>query len=145
MISEAAARERLARFVGRWVGEGETNGQAIRDEAAWAWALGGRFLKMSYRALDGDSFAAEGYFWYNTASGQFEFYEFNNGRAPVRFLVGHVEDETLVFEERTETNQVQIVFAWLDDDSLTMTETGRLDGRAHAVQETFRRPASSHG
>lgn len=35
------------------------------------WILGGRFLRLTYRALAGDDYVGEGYLWYDPALGRY--------------------------------------------------------------------------
>lgn len=53
-------------FLDRWVGEWEDTGnsqriKAIRDRMTVEWTVNRRFLRFTYRALEGDNYEGEGY------------------------------------------------------------------------------------
>lgn len=133
----------LDRFEGYWLGEGEAGGKKVRDEMQYEWTLDHRFLHMKIRSLEGDTFRAEGYFWYNRTQNRFEFYEFNNGRWPVRIMKGSLNKEKLILEERTNDRHIRIILEWVNDGVLKLTE-GYVKGQKFEpfVQETFQRKPS---
>jgi len=142
----AAESQFLHRFVGRWLGEGESYGKQVRDEMVLRWVLKNRFLEMEYRAVDGDDYVGRGYLWWNPAQRRYELYEFNNGAWPIRFETGQRTGETLLLEERAEDRHVRLRFVFVDDDTILMTESAVKDGgEALFVRVRFRKqPDSAH-
>jgi hypothetical protein len=110
----------LQRLAGRWVGEGTSFSTSVRDVATFEWGLGARFLRVTYRAEVGDSFAAEGYLW--DAGGEVRFQEFSTA-SPVRLLSGTCDGDRLVLEERTAGKHIRLAFRFLTAATMEMTET----------------------
>lgn len=134
----------LDRFEGHWLGEGEAGGKKVRDELQYEWTLDHRFLRMNIHSVEGDTFRAEGYLWYDEAQHRFEFYEFNNGQWPVRIMRGSLTNEKLILEEHTKDRHIRISFEWVNGNVLKLTEGHIKGGRvAPFVQETFRRKLST--
>jgi hypothetical protein len=140
------SHEALDRFVGHWIGEGTTSSGRIRDEAHWYWTVDDRFLRMEYRAIECDTFQADGYFWYNSGEKRFEFYEFNNKRWPVCFFSGQWENGNLALEEKAADRHMRLVFTWHDADTFSFIETD-LHGEQPEprVSMTFRRQPDVSG
>ena len=110
----------LQRLAGQWVGEGTSFSTTVRDVATFEWGLGGRFLRITYRAEVGDSFAAEGYFWETGRDVRFQ--EFSTA-APVRLLSGTCDGDSLVLDEIAEGKHIRLAFRFLDAATMEMTET----------------------
>lgn len=119
----AAERKFLERFVGEWEGEGESDGRKVRDAMRFEWALGNRFIRFTYKALDGDDYKGEGYVWYNPARERYEWWEFNNGKWPVRQHTGRRDKDLLKLEETSTDRKLRLTFRFTADDTLLMAES----------------------
>jgi hypothetical protein len=117
----------LERFVGEWEGKGQSDNNDVQDLMQFQWVLNQRFLSFSYKALAGDNYEGEGYVWYNPSLSLYEWWEFNNGRWPVRKHQGQHNDNQLVLEEHTEDRDMRLTFTFANNDTLDMTE-GFLNG-----------------
>lgn len=138
LFGQADQKNFLNHFAGKWKGEGKSMGKWVKDELVFTPTLDNKFLLMKLRALDGDSFAAEGYLRYNEQTNQFEFYEFSNGQWPVRILKGKVVDSSLVLEEKTGNRHIRITMTVKDKKTFTLEEAHvKETGLAPFVQETF--------
>jgi len=114
----------LDRLAGRWVGEGTSFATSVRDVATFEWTLGRRFLRVTYHAELGDSFAAEGYLWATGPEGgrAVRFQEFSTA-TPVRLLSGTCGGDSLVLEESAEGKHIRLAFHFIDATTMEMTET----------------------
>jgi len=97
-------------------------GQPVRDAAVFEWTLGRRFLRVTYHAEQGDSFAAEGYFWRNGANGQVHFYEFSTGAKPIRVLIGSCGAGELRLDEQDTARRARLTFRFVNASTVEMTE-----------------------
>ena len=132
--------EFLERFVGSWIGEGDSDEQKVRDEMKFEWAFDKRFLKLHYRALDGDKYKGEGYIWFNKELNQYEYYEFNNGRWAIRQGIGQVVSNSFVISEQRKGNRIRLTFEFINPASIKMTEVYvRKKGNQPFAALSFRR------
>lgn len=129
--SQDAGQRFLQRLAGQWEGEGvSAENKRIRDRMQLEWVLGARFLRMTYRALDGDDYASEGYLWYDAGQRHYVLWAANNGSWPVRERVGRRENDSLVLDDRnTPGLSSRLTFAFVDDDTLDMRESFVIDGK----------------
>ncbi len=112
----------LEKWIGNWEGTGLSQGRTIRDLMMVQWVLNRRFLRFTYAAMEGDSYTGEGYFWYNPQFDRYEWWEFNNGKWPVRHHVGFERQNQLVLEEHDGDRHMRLIFTFKDDHCLEMTE-----------------------
>jgi hypothetical protein len=112
------------------------------------WQLGGRFLRQEYLAdpLEGfsDRFAGEGYWGYNTATGQYEGFWIDNASTTMQLEKGQVDDRGKVWEMHSQsvhpgsgqTLNKRSVITLVDDDNHRMESfvTGP-DGQEMRVME----------
>jgi len=134
----------LGRLVGSWLGEGKANGKMITDELKFEWVLSNKFLQVYSRSRDGDTFEAQGYFWYDEKRRHFEFHEFSNSEWPIRIMKGGLIKDRLTLEEHTPDRHVRIVFELVDDNTLMLTEGHIQKEKVDLfVQETFRRKSTA--
>ncbi len=139
-VSKEAGTGELYRLVGRWVGEGTSDGEKVRDEMRCEWIHGNRFLKLHYRATDGDDYSGEGYLRYNPERKLYEYWEFNNGRWPVRQWTGNWVKDRFVFSEDRKDLRIQLTMEFVSADSIKMSENYvRGDKLELFVSLTFRR------
>jgi len=112
----------LERWVGEWEGTGTSDGKPVRDRMTIQWTLNHRFLRFTYIAQEGDRYKGEGYFWYNPQLKRYEWWEFNNGRWPVRQHIGDRTQDQLVLEENDGDRRMRLIFTFSDNNTLEMTE-----------------------
>ena len=138
--SEIQARQFFDQIAGKWSGKGTSSGMDIQDLLTLSWTLDKRFLKFHFGAREGDSFTAEGYFWYNPQKASCEFYEFNNGEWPIRILSGSLQGNTLTLREKTEDRHVQLTIGKNADGTLSLEEAFVQEkGLTPFVNEIFNR------
>ena len=118
----------LDRFVGRWIGDGTTDGARIVDSLACARVLGGTFLLMQDREIDGAGFQADTYLGYRVEAARYELYSFNNNTSfgsslPVRLMAGRRVGEGLVMQEPWGSPPLRYTFEFLDADTFRLTKT----------------------
>lgn len=143
-LVKAEKEDFLERFIGSWSGEGSSDGVKVRDEMKLEWAFGKRFLKLSYRALEGDKYEGEEYIRFDKDQNQYEYYEFNNGRWAVRRGTGRVVNNSFVITEKRKDVEIELTFEFINPNEIKMTE-GYLqkEGKKPFAVLTFRRRAAS--
>lgn len=130
----------LDRLLGSWLGTGTSNSKAVVDKMTFKYVLDDQFLYFQYYALEGDTYKGEGYLFFDHKEQRFQWYEFNNGRWPIRVHSGYANDQRLVLEEHSLGRDMQLIFEFLDENTLHMTEAYlRVDGADIYVNEVFRR------
>jgi hypothetical protein len=120
--ADGAEQTFLEQFVGEWEGDGTSEGQKVRDRMVVQPALSGRFFRFSYKALVGDGYEGEGYFWYNAKLRRYQWWEFNEGKWPVREHEGQRSGNQLILEEHTPERHMRLTFTFVDQNTLSMTE-----------------------
>ncbi len=130
----------LDRFVGSWLGEGHSNDKRVIDWMELRYVLDNQFLRFRYEALKGDTYKGEGYIFFDKDTQQFRWYEFNNGWWPIRMHVGHQDNLSLILEEHARGRDMRLIFEFLDENTIRMTEAHLRDGHAEVyVDEIFKR------
>lgn len=141
-VNEKASVEEkfLDRLAGNWTGEGTSEGREVRDEMSFEWTLDNKFLRLRYRALKGDEYKGEGYFRFDKERDRFEYYEFNNGKWPVRQGFGKLAGNSLVFSEQRADVNIRLIIELVSADSIKITEAYiREKSEDPFVTVTFRR------
>jgi hypothetical protein len=130
----------LDRFVGNWLGEGYSNNKRIIDRMDLRYVLDNLFLRFQYEALEGDTYKGEGYIFFDKDTQQFQWYEFNNGWWPIRMHMGRQDNQSLILEEHSSGRDMRLIFEFLNENTMRMTEAHLRDGRAEVyVDEIFKR------
>ena len=130
----------LNRLLGSWLGTGSSNSKVVVDKMTFRYVLDDQFLYFQYYALDGDTYKGEGYIFFDHKDQQFKWYEFNNGCWPIRIHSGSVIDQSLILEEHSFGRDMRLVFEFLDENTLHMTEAYlRVDQADVYVDEVFKR------
>ena len=112
----------LDQFVGTWEGKGISDAREVRDRMQFQPVLSQHFLRFSHKAIAGDDYEGEGYVWYNPTLSSYEWWEFNNGPWAVRQYQGKQDREQLILREETRDRKMQLSFAFIDNNTLEMTE-----------------------
>jgi hypothetical protein len=130
----------LNRLLGSWLGKGNSNTKVVIDKMTFKYVLDDNFLYFQYYALEGDNYKGEGYLFFDHKDQQFQWYEFNNGWWPIRIHSGYVIDKRLILEEHSFGRDMQLIFEFLDENTVHMTEAYlRADGAEVYVDEVFTR------
>jgi hypothetical protein len=130
----------LDRLLGSWLGMGTSNGKAVVDRMTFKHVLDDKFLYFQYYALEGDTYKGEGYIFFDHKDQRFQWYEFNNGLWPIRIHSGSVIDRSLILEEHSFGRDMRLIFEFLDDNTVRMTEAYlRVDRAEVYVDEVFKR------
>jgi hypothetical protein len=143
MTSKTNAAEKnpfFDRLLGNWLGKGNFNGKTVIDRMIFNHVLDDQFLYFQYYALEGDTYKGEGYLFFAPKDQRFQWFEFNNGRWPIRIHSGFVIDQRLILEEHTFDRDMRLIFEFLDENTLHMTEAYlRADQAEVYVDEIFAR------
>jgi hypothetical protein len=127
--AQPAADPLLARLEGRWSGEGTVLNQAARIEIEWAWTLGGRFLRLTFRNTMGaepKTQIFEGHAYYRAASdGRYRGSWFDNSGA-IRPIDARRDGDALVAQWGTpETEVGETTYRLVEANRMEVTDRVR--------------------
>lgn len=119
----------LERLEGRWSGEGTVLNQPARIDMEWTWALGGRFLRLTFRNAMGSAPGTqifEGHAYYRaTEPGQYRGTWVDNSGA-IRPITARREGDAIVAQWGTpETEVGETTYRLLANDRMAVIDRVR--------------------